>query len=77
MIVISWNCKQLVDMEPRTPILGQYNLMLIFFTYYFADPQTTLGHYQEDSLTNLMLITCVCVKFRPEDTDSLVARLSA
>ena len=48
------------------PILGQYNSISIFFTYYFAEPRPTLDHYQEDSLTKLMLITYVCVNFRLE-----------
>ena len=36
-----------------------------FFNCYLAASQPTLGHYQGDSLTNLMLITAL-QPFRPE-----------
>ena len=37
------------------PIL--FNYLCIFFNCYLAAPRSTLGHSQEGSLTNLMLIT--------------------
>ena len=32
-------------------------VMIVIWNYYLAVPPSTLGHFQEDSINNLMLIT--------------------
>ena len=48
---------------------------ILFFNCYLAAPRLTLGHSQEDSLTNPMLITALFNYFDPKLTGSLVTRL--
>ena len=43
-----------------------------FFIYYFAAPRSILGHYQEHSLTHLMLVTAFLSFFDSEVTVNLV-----
>ena len=45
-----------------------------FFNQFFGCPWPTLGHYGEDNLTHLMLITAL-FNFDPRVTGSLVTRL--
>ena len=48
-------------------LISQIACFLIeIFIGYFASPRPTLGHYQGDILTHLMLITAFC-QFRPDD----------
>ena len=42
------------------------------FIYYFAAPRSILGHYQEHSLTHLMLVTAFLSFFDSEVTVNLV-----
>ena len=48
---------------------------LIFFKCYLAFPQSILGNYQVDSLTNPISITD-CNNFDPKVNESLVTRLA-
>ena len=68
------NYKKLISGKHIQEPICIYQQFFFFFNCYLAAPWPTLGHYQGDSLTHLMLITAFYI-FDPKVTGSLVARL--
>ena len=65
----------LYDMEETSTIFSRsHNFTMMFCNFYLAALRPTLGRYQGDSLTHLMLITTF-LQFRPKDTESFVTKL--